>query len=401
MRFLDDRGRWLSWWDGRVRSLLFDLVVALLCSVGLVEVASASPLVICALVGAGMGILVRRRFPAAAVVGGLAVLGATSAPLPASIALYTFARRRGPCLALWCAGILTVPYQVTVEIIDQSAEWAALTTSLAIAVKSAFYSVPLLLGLWLYQRHVTVVAARERIERAERERELLAEREVTNERRRIAREMHDVVAHRASVMTLQAGALTVRAQDERTSETAEIIRQNSAKALTELRGMLHVLRDSSSAAGQHSDDHASAPTVRAIESLVRDATEAGSTVDLQMPDVLPEISDAIGRAAYRVVQEALTNTAKHAPHAAVRIDVEVAGDDLVLTISNDRGRPADAVAVSGSGHGLLGMRERVAFTGGSLEAGPTGSSAYRVRAVLPLRASESPEQDSVALRSRT
>src|SRR5699024_2119904 len=109
---------------------------------------------------------------------------------------------------------------------------------------------------------------RERIERAEREQELLADRAVSDERRRIAREMHDVVAHRASVMTLQAGALAVRATDERTAETAEVIRQNSAKALSELREMLQVLRDAGGDVVEGGAGTSGGPSVGDIEPLV-------------------------------------------------------------------------------------------------------------------------------------
>jgi signal transduction histidine kinase len=376
---LVDRERLLSWWDGKVRSLLFDLVVALLCSVGLVDVAE-SFWAVCVAVAAGLGLLVRRRFPGAAVATAVVVVASGQPPLPTSaVALYTFARRRGPSLSMWFAGAMTVASLVAAQMLQQEG-WHGFPMLLGIAVNSAIYGAPAMLGLWLHQRQVLLSAAHERIERGERERALLAERAVAEERRRIARELHDVIAHRASVMSLQAGALTVHARDETTASTAELIRENSAKALTELRGMLRVLRESPSS---HDDDPAAAPTASDIEELVRDAVAAGSTVRLTMPDLLPETSSTIGRAAYRVVQEALTNAARHAPDAAVRVDVE-AGYDLVITVANEPGRKVGTTA--GSGYGLLGMRERVALAGGSLEAGPSADGGYRVTAVLPLRA---------------
>nr|WP_228046895.1 sensor histidine kinase [Saccharopolyspora sp. HNM0983] len=363
--------------------MLFDLVIALLLSTGPVTNGTpVTPLMIWATIGATAGLLLRRRFPEVAIVAGLAALLVTASPLPALVALYTLARRRGPGLVLWCAGGLTVVCLVVAEIVVQEV-WFGFPVLLGVAVKAALYSVPLMLGLWLHQRAASLTATRERIDRAEREQALLAERAVTEERRRIAREMHDVVAHRASVMTLQAGALSVRAPDERTAETAEIIRQNSAKALTELREMLQVLRDT----GNDEDDGGagarSGPSVGGVASLVRETADAGTEVSLRMPDVPPETSPAVGRAAYRVVQEALTNAAKHAAGAPVRVDVEVADEQLVLTVDNDRGTESGAAA-TGSGYGLLGMRERAAFVGGALETGPTGSGGYRVRAVLPL-----------------
>ncbi|MEV0056962.1 histidine kinase [Saccharopolyspora shandongensis] len=378
MPFPVDRERLLSWWDGKVRSLLLDLAVALLFGAGPI-VEADSPWAVCVILAAGLGLLVRRRFPGAAVAPAVAVVAFGLSPLPASIALYTFARRHGPGRSLWFVCSVTIAAEVAAEMVQQQG-WHGFPMLLGIAVKSVFYGAPAMLGLWLHQRQVLLSVAHERIERAERERALLAERAVVEERRRIARELHDVIAHRASVMSLQAGALTMHARDQTTADTAEVIRDNSAKALTELRGMLRVLRDGPSG---HDGDLVEVPTVRDIAELVRDSVEAGSTVRLTMPEELPETSGTTGRAAYRVVQEALTNAARHAPDAAVRVDVE-AGDDLVITVANGPGRKAGTTA--GFGYGLLGMRERVALADGSLQAGPSADGGYRVAAVLPLHA---------------
>ncbi|MFC7341510.1 sensor histidine kinase [Saccharopolyspora griseoalba] len=370
---LADRERLLSWWDGKPRSLLLDLAVALVCVGGLDS--GGTPWALGAPIVAGLGLLVRRRFPELAVVASLPAAVIQPQPLPAAIALYTLARRRGPGRQLWIAAPVGIAIVVAAEMIAQSG-WHGFPILLGIAVKAATYGAPVMLGLWLHQRQVLLASARERIERAERERALLAERAVADERRRIARELHDVVAHRASVMTLQAGALTVHAPDGATAESAEVIRENSAKALTELRGMLRVLRD-----GPDDQGESAAPSVRDIGSLVSEAVAAGSTVELRMPEELPETSGTIGRAAYRVVQESLTNAARHAPGAAVRVGVE-AERDLVVTVTNEPpGTPGEA---AGSGYGLLGMRERVELAGGSLRAGPAGDGGFRVAAVLPL-----------------
>jgi signal transduction histidine kinase len=370
---LADRERLLSWWDGKPRSLLLDLAVALLL---VVWPDDRSPWLLGALVVAGCGLLVRRRFPELALAASLpaAVLGPQ--PLPVAIALYTLARRRGPGRSLWIAGTSGIVVLVAAEMLRQPG-WHGFPILLGIAVKSATYGAPVMLGLWLHQRQVLLAAARERIERAERERALRAERAVAEERRRIARELHDVIAHRASVMTLQAGALTVHAPDDATAGSAEVIRENSAKALTELRGMLRVLRDGPADRGEAAD----APTLRDIETLVRDAVAAGSAVELRMLEEQPETSGTTGRAAYRVVQEALTNAARHAQGAEVLVEV-AADEQLTVHIANE---PTERTAgVAGSGYGLLGMRERVALAGGSLHAGPTGDGGYRVTAVLPL-----------------
>lgn len=373
MRHLLDRERLLSWWDGKVHRLLIDLVVALLFSGLLTD--SATPWEYGLYLAAGLALLVRRSFPLVAVVTSLVAVVTSLVlvavifyPPPSWAALYTYARRHGAGRATWIVGFVVIAVGVTSEMVRQTG-WDGFPMLLGIGVKSALYCVPAMLGLWLHQRQVLMTATRERIERAERERALLAERAVSEERRRIARELHDVIAHRASVMSLQAGALTMHATDESTAETAEIIRDNSAKALTELRGMLRVLREGPS-------DLAEAPAVGDIAGLVRDT---GSSVRLTLPEELPETSGATGRAAYRVVQEALTNAARHAPDAAVSVVVE-AGNDLVVTVTNGPGR---RVRTTGAGYGLLGMRERVALAGGSLETGPTGDGGFRVAAVLP------------------
>lgn len=382
-----------------MRSLLFDLALAVLFAAGAAPDDRSALLAYSTMVLAGAALFVRRRFPEVAIAGSLVALLVIGTPLPALLGLYTVARRRGPTVVLWFAGGLTILSLAIAEIAVQSAQ-AFIPVLLGIAAKAALYSVPLMLGLWLHQRAVTLVATRERIEQAEREQELLADRAVSDERRRIAREMHDVVAHRASVMTLQAGALAVRATDERTAETAEVIRQNSAKALSELREMLQVLRDTGGDIAEGGTGRSGGPSVGDVEPLVRESTEAGARIELRMPEELPEMSAAVGRSAYRVVQESLTNAAKHAPGAPVRVDVELIGERLVLTIGN--GRPgAAADAVSGTGYGLVGMRERAAFVGGTLDTGPTAGGGYRVRAELPLSAPDDEPRgpDSPAQRS--
>lgn len=369
------RERLLSWWDGKPRVLLFDLVLALCVSVP-VNIEEA-PWRLPATLLAGLGLVVRRRFPGIAVATAVVAVAFGRPTLAGSIALYTFARRRGPVLSTWFACLVTVVAQLIVQF-HPVQDWYGFPMLLGIAMSAALYGAPAILGLWLHQRQLLLSATHERIERAERERALLAERAVTDERRRIARELHDVIAHRASVLSLQAGALTMHARDKSTVDTAEVIRENSAKALTELRSMLHVLREGSS---NHDDADGDAPTARDIEELVRDAVAGGSNIELTMPAVLPEIPVTIGRAAYRVVQEALTNAAQHAPDAAIRVDVE-AGDDLVISVVNEPARKAGAG--QGSGYGLLGMRERVALADGSLQAEATDDDGFRVRARLPV-----------------
>ncbi|MEY8039283.1 sensor histidine kinase [Saccharopolyspora cebuensis] len=376
MRFLKSRRRWLSWWDGRIRSLLFDLAVAFLCiptgdwgiPTDSVVGNAAQILVVLA------AFLVRRRFPWVPIAL-LVPLSIVSDPGPAVfVAVYTMARYRGPSVQLWAA--YAVAFGASMLGAKNLEPMDVVPVVLGLLLITAF---PLLLGLWVFQRKQLLASLRERAEQAERERDLLAERAVTAERRRIAREMHDVVAHRCSVITLQAGALTMTAPDERTGEVAEVIRSTSATALTELRSMLQVLRDDGHEATGDLADDASA---EGIASLVEDAAAAGADVRLTRPDPMPETSTEVGRAAYRVVQEALTNAGKHAPGAPVRVDI-TADDDVEVTVTNGPGRDDGTEAVPGSGYGLIGMRERVTLAGGALRAGRTEDGGYRVRAVFP------------------
>ncbi|MEV4646078.1 histidine kinase [Saccharopolyspora sp. NPDC049357] len=366
MRELLDREQLLSWWDGKVHRLLIDLAVALVFS-GVLST-QATPWEFSLHFAVGVALLVRRRFPLVAAGASVALIALLLYLPPSWVALYSYARRYGSAPSTWVVGIVIITSGVTSNLIRYPDE-PLFPTLLSIGVHSALYTVPAMLGLWLHQRQALLIGARERIERAERERALLTGRAVTEERRRIARELHDVIAHRASVMSLQAGALTLHAKDEGTAQTAEIIRENSAKALTELRGMLRVLREGPS-------DLSEAPTLAEIAELVR---ETGSGVRLSMPEELPSTTGSTGRAAYRVVQEALTNAAQHAPGASVSVVVE-AGDELRVIVTNGPGAQA---STAGPGYGLLGMRERVALAGGSLEVGPTADGGFRVSAVLP------------------
>ena len=384
VRFLDRYRRRLSWWDGRLGSLLFDIPVAVgTVRFGINFDTQLTVLTTCVMIAAMLAFVVRRRFPWVPVIATCALCTFTAPGAAMAVAVYTMARRRGPCLQTWAAaGLITVMMTVVTY-------WPPKKLDVFVVVPAFFVGAALLLGLWVSQRRVLLRTLQERAEQAERERDLLAERAVAAERRRIAREMHDVVAHRCSVISLQAGALTLTAPDEHTGEVAEVIRKTSATALTELRSMLRVLReDEPDQREERGGELASDPTVGSIRRLVEDTAASGANISLDMPGELPETSSEVGRAAYRVVQEALTNAAKHAPHAEVRVETEVQDGELVITVRNHRGRSTDTDAVPGSGYGLIGMRERVTLAGGTLRTGHTEDGGYRVRAVFSLQADE-------------
>jgi len=225
------------------------------------------------------------------------------------------------------------------------------------------------------ERYVASLVARaEQAERmADREVELAAR----DERSRIAREMHDVVAHGLSVIVVQAdGARYAAAKDpDLAVGTLETISVTGREALTEMRRLLGLLRDGDTGVVPQ-------PGLADVRHLVDEARAAGTRVTADLPDPVPDVPDGVGLAAYRIVQEALTNVRKHAgPDAGVELRVAV---DRGVTVSvRDDGRGAAATA-DGRGLGLVGMRERAAVHGGTLEAGPAPGGGFAVSARLPL-----------------
>jgi signal transduction histidine kinase len=369
----------LAWWDGKLRTLVFDVLFgAAVSGVLFLDIVHKGgtirwfTVVFSAVLLGGM--IVRRRFPLLFVA--VAPVCQAFPSVQVTIASYTAASRKGLHWQTAVAGVVGAVVIVVWPIPGRShISWGEHVASAAL-----FVGGPLLLGLWVYQRRALLVALRERADQAEREQDLRSERAVAAERRRIAREMHDVVAHRVSAIALQSGALTMTAPDEHTEQVAEVIRTASTSALTELREILQVLRDEQPGEPGHV-----APSIAAVPVLVAEASAAGQKVELSMPEPMPEPPAAVGRAAYRVVQEALTNAAKHAPGVQVGVSIAVEGEAIVVEVRNVRG-PA-AATVPGSGYGLLGMRERVSLAGGELETG-WRDGMFTVRAVLPMKAAE-------------
>ena len=235
-------------------------------------------------------------------------------------------------------------------------------------------------GLYLHARRDYINSLRTRADQAEREQALLAEQAVADERVRIARELHDVVAHSVSLMVVQAQALGALDGEERDS-AGQRIAAVGRDALSEMHRMLGVLRPSAAS----EPELAPAPGVRDIPTLVDGARAAGLAVELDVEGEPLALPAGVDLSAYRIVQEALTNVIKHA--RALRTDVllRYRADALELTVTDD-GNGGGVDGRPYAGHGLIGMRERVALFGGTLEAGARsdGSTGYIVRAVLPL-----------------
>ena len=204
------------------------------------------------------------------------------------------------------------------------------------------------------------------------------------ERTRIAREMHDVLAHRISLLALHAGGLEVRPDlpPAKVRETAELLRSTARQALEELRSVMGVLREEP---GQEPATPVPQPTLADIRRLVDETRQAGGKIDLEMRvDDADSAPSSLGRDAYRIVQEALTNIRKHASGAAARVRITGApGNGLQVSVRNRQPVHAPAGPVLlGSGAGLLGLQERVDLAGGTLVHGPDGSGDFVVEAEL-------------------
>ena len=220
--------------------------------------------------------------------------------------------------------------------------------------------------------------ARERAERAEQAREEEARLAVADERARIARELHDIVGHSVSVMTVQAAGVRslLRPDQERAREAVMVVEQTGREALAEMRRLVGVLRRPEEAPAL-----APQPSLEHVDKLVAQAREAGLPVELRVEGTPVELAAGLDLTAYRLVQEGLTNAIKHARarHAEVRV---LYRDGLVeLTVTDDG--TGDGGGESG-GHGLVGMRERVSVYGGRLESGPLPEGGYRLHATLPV-----------------
>jgi signal transduction histidine kinase len=333
----------------------------------------------------------RRRFPLeVGVLTALAGTVSTSAGGAAFVGLFTVAVHRRAAFA----------YAVTVLNCGAAAVFLAWrpqtifgtpphTTPywVSLAFVSSINAAVLGWGMVVRSRRQLVLSLRDRAERAEGEQRLRADQARASERARIAREMHDVVAHRVTLVALHAGALELRPDlpPEEIARTAELIRTTARAALEELRSVVGVLRnpgDSEEAAPQTPQ-----PRLGDIARLVEESRRAGVRVELALdvPDSGPEeVPGPLGRDAYRIVQEALTNVAKHATGAVTTVSVTGGpGDGLRILISNKLPAAAVRSALPGAGAGLLGLAERVELAGGELRHGRTADGDFEVAASLP------------------
>ncbi|MEU3375143.1 sensor histidine kinase [Streptomyces sp. NPDC006711] len=420
---LTSRGWW--WWERR-RSAVLDVSLGVFsgleCALEGVGFAGDAGLpvpagVVLGLV-AGASLTLRRRWPIAVVLVSIAVTPASMGFLLSVVGLYTLAASEVPRrITAALAGMSVVgTFIVTFVRMHHSVAGGDYDPGLwYVPVMSVVMSLgisgpPLLYGLYIGARRRLMESLRERADSLERELSLLADRAEeraewarTEERTRIAREMHDVVAHRVSLMVVHAAALqaVARKDPEKAVKNAALVGDMGRQALTELRQMLGVLRavDEPRAAARVESVPLAAvgaaaaaaaaaaeegPCLADIEALVEQSREAGMVVELMVQGEARGCDALVEQTAYRVVQEALTNVHKHAAGAKVRVRLGYRVDEVAMQVENGPGDgvTADAGLPSG-GNGLVGMRERVLGLGGVFVSGVTDEGGFRVSAILP------------------
>ncbi|WP_328431923.1 MULTISPECIES: sensor histidine kinase [unclassified Streptomyces] len=256
-----------------------------------------------------------------------------------------------------------------------------------------FMTVPFalawVLGDSIRTRRAYFAQLEERATRLEKEREAQAKVAVAAERARIARELHDVVAHNVSVMVVQAdgAAYVLDAAPDQAKKALETISSTGRQALAEMRRLLGVLRT-----GEHREvgEYVPQPDVEQIDDLVEQCRTSGLPVDFKVEGTPRPLPSGVELTAYRIVQEALTNTRKHGgPNTGASVRLVYFDDGLGLLVEDDgKGAPHELYeegGADGQGHGLIGMRERVGMVGGTLDAGPRPGGGFRISALLPLK----------------
>jgi signal transduction histidine kinase len=321
----------------------------------------------------------RRRWPVGVALACLVLGTVSSSATPAGLlALSSLAVHR-PARSTALVTVLWVPSLLAFAVYSPTTDAASVV----------LFVMPLVLaasgwGMFIRARRQLLLSLRERALRAEADQELRKEQARVAERTRIAREMHDVLAHRISMLALHAGALEVRPDlpADQVRASAALMRSTARQALEELRGVIGVLRQTTV---HEPAPPAPQPTLRDIDRLVEEARAAGTDIDLDLHvGHIDEAPESLGRDAYRIVQEALTNVGKHAPGTTARVRVAGA-PEIGLRVSVRNRRPVHVgvtATLPGSGAGLLGLRERVLLAGGTLVTGPDGTGDFVVEADL-------------------
>ncbi|MCI3241051.1 MULTISPECIES: sensor histidine kinase [Streptomyces] len=417
------------WWWARWRSVALDVGLAaasaLECAFEGVHFArdAGLPVAVGVVFGvlAGSALVVRRQWPIAVVLVSIAITPAQMGYLMGIVGLYTLAASELPrriiasLAGMSLVGMLIVMFvrvrqdmaRGTWDLGDWFVPFAAITTAIGMTAP------PLLLGLYVGARRRLMESLRERADSLERELQLLAERAEERaewargeERTRIAREMHDVVAHRVSLMVVHAAALqaVARKDPEKAVKNAALVGDMGRQALTELREMLGVLRSGDGArrgeqavplaavgvaaaeAAERAADEGEGPCLSELEELIGQSAAAGMVVDLSVEGDSRGYAAEVEQTAYRVVQEALTNVHKHAAGAKTYVRLAHRVSEIAMQVENEPPPEVSSAAsarLPSGGNGLVGMKERVTALGGVFVSGPTDAGGFRVSAVIP------------------
>ncbi|MFJ4713266.1 sensor histidine kinase [Streptomyces sp. NPDC088785] len=395
-RLYDFLRRHPTWVDGFWAVILLGLaVVAVVNDAGGPSSGNRAAGVVCALL-LSVVVALRRRVPERmlllTVVTGVAQLIFDAETGPADFAMlvivYTCAAngaRWSSRLALG-AGLCAAP----IAQIRWPEEHASGPGQIAVAVFTMVpFALAWVLGDSLRTRRAYLAELEERAARLEKEREAQSKVAVAAERARIARELHDVVAHNVSVMVVQAdgAAYVLDAAPDQAKKALETISGTGRQALAEMRRLLGVLRTGEREQGE---EYVPQPDVEQIEDLVAQVRTAGLPVDFKVEGTPRPLPSGVELTAYRIVQEALTNTRKHGgPNAGASVRLVYFDDGLGLLVEDDgKGAPHELYedgGADGRGHGLIGMRERVGMVGGTLDAGPRPGGGFRISVLLPLK----------------
>ena len=352
------------------------------------------PASVSVIVLASLPVLIRRQRPLLALVAGMVTLYVVMAvvdiyetvPFPSMAAGYCVAlvhSRRTTLLV----GLALVPFVLFAIAFFGDGGGDLLAHAGEIPKNLAFVAAPLLLGSAQRERRAAHEALVERAETAERTRDEEARRRVGEERLRIARDVHDVVAHAMVAINVQAGvgAHLIDKDPELARRNLQDIKRVSGEALADLRATLGTLRSSE-------DEGDSAPVLPTqgldeLDELGASLRSAGVEVDLDLDPATSTVPAAVAATGYRIVQEALTNVVRHAHGSRAQVRVVREDDQVVIDVTDDgRGAvPVGAPAPDGTGNGVRGMRERAQAAGGTFEAGPRAEGGWHVRATLPLR----------------
>jgi signal transduction histidine kinase len=326
-------------------------------------------------VAAVLPLLARRRRPFAALAAVLAV--AVTSPVDAQFAfpiaamIYTIGSLRS-----WKATFAAAASVIATGLAYQLAGGPDLSTSDLVGT-GLLCAITGGAGLYVGGRRASFDALSERAERLDRERELLAERAVAQERLRIAQELHDVVAHNVSLIVVQAQALGATVRDERVAEATDGIAELGRQAMAEMHRTLKLLR----AGEDEAAGRAPQPGLADLEGLLERSRSVGLPVALAVEGEPRPLAPGVDLSAYRILQEALTNVVKHAGPVPTTVTLGYRGEALELTVTNSGYRHTTAAAPGG--HGLVGMRERAALFGGTLTAAPRNGHGFEVHALLP------------------